>query len=92
MNVQMTASKKHLAATVLVIWLCLITFFMILAQHVDIEIFFVLWLIGILVIVELIDPLFSIPRYIRYTKYVVAAGVVLFGIIVAQKVLEILSA
>jgi len=87
----MPVPKKHLAVIILVIWLCLVTFFMILAQHVDIEVFFVLWLIGILVIVELIDPLFATPRFLKYLKYVIATGVVLFGVIIAQKVLEILS-
>jgi hypothetical protein len=83
--------KKVLAAIVMFIWLILITAFMLLAHRIDIEIFFVLWLIGILVIVELMDTRFSLPPYIRYIKYLVAAGIVLFGGIVAQKVLEILA-
>jgi hypothetical protein len=87
----MRVSKKHIATFSLIIWLLIIIFFMILSQNLNLEIFFVLWLIGLLVIVELIDPPFSQPRYIRYIKYVVAAGVVIFGVIVAQKVLEIIG-
>ena len=68
-----------------------ISAFMLVAYRVDLEIFFVLWLIGILVIVELMDTRFSLPYYLRNVKYIVAAGIVLFGGIVAQKVLEILS-
>jgi hypothetical protein len=83
--------KKVLAAVVLFIWLVVISAFMLLALRVDLEIFFVLWLIGILVIVELMDTRFSLPPYLRYIKYLVAAGIILFGGIVAQKVLEILS-
>ncbi len=83
--------KKVLAAIIMFIWLVVICAFMLLAQQVDLEIFFVLWLIGILVIVELMDTRFSLPSYLRYIKYLVAAGIVLFGGIVAQKVLEILS-
>ena len=83
--------KKVLAAIVMFIWLVVISAFMLLAQQVDLEIFFVLWLIGILVIVELMDTRFSLPTYIRYIKYLVAAGIVLFGGIVVQKVLEILA-
>ena len=83
--------KKLVAATVLVVWLVLISFFMILARYVDIEVFFVLWLIGLLVVVEMIDTRFSQPAYLKYVKFVVAAGIVVFGIIVTQKVLEILA-
>ena len=83
--------KKDLAAIILVIWLVVISVFSLLAYRIDLEIFFVLWLIGILVIVELMDTRFSLPSYLRYIKYLVAAGIVLFGGIVTQKVLEILA-
>ena len=83
--------KKVIAAIVLFIWLVVISAFMLLAHRVDLEIFFVLWLIGILVIVELVDTRFSLPSHLRYIKYLVAAGIVLFGGIVTQKVLEILA-
>ena len=82
--------KKTLAVIVSAIWLMIISVFMLLAFRVDLEIFFVLWLIGLLVVVELMDTRFSLPPYMRYLKYVVAAGILLFGSIVAIKVLEIL--
>ncbi|PKG32825.1 hypothetical protein [Methanoregula sp.] len=83
--------KKDLAIIVIAVWLVVITLFMLLAARIDLEIFFVLWLIGLLVIVELMDTRFSLPPYMRYLKYVVAAGILLFGCIVALKVMEILS-
>ena len=83
--------KKDLAIIVVSIWLIIITVFMILAARIDLEIFFVLWLIGLLVIVELMDTRFTLPPYMRYLKYVVAAGILLFGCIVAMKVMEILA-
>ena len=83
--------KKVLSAIALFIWVVIVSVFSLLAYRIDLEIFFVLWLIGILVIVELMDTRFSLPRYLRYIKYLVAAGIVLFGGIVAQKVLEILA-
>ena len=83
--------KKVLAAIALAVWLVIISIFSLLAYRVDLEIFFVLWLIGLLVIVELIDTRFSLPSYLRYIKYLVAAGNVVFGVIVTQKVLEILA-
>jgi hypothetical protein len=89
--VQFIMKKKILSAIVMVIWLVLVSVFMLLARRFDLEIFFVLWLIGILVIVELADTRFSLPLYLRYIKYMVAAGIVLFGGIVTLKVLEILA-
>ena len=83
--------KKDLASIVIAIWLVIISCFMLLAYRFDLEIFFVLWLIGLLVIVELMDTRFTLPPYLRYIKYLVAVGIVLFGAIVTQKVLEILS-
>ena len=83
--------KKTLAALVIAIWLMIISMFMLLAYRIDLEIFFVLWLIGLLVIVELMDTRYSLPPHMRYLKYVVAAGILLFGGIVVGKVLEILS-
>jgi hypothetical protein len=80
-----------MALLALVIWLVIISIFSLLAYRVDLEIFFVLWLIGILVIVELVDTRFSLPSYLRYIKYLVAGGIVIFGGIVTQKVLEILA-
>lgn len=83
--------KKTLAALVIAIWLMIISMFMLLAYRIDLEIFFVLWLIGLLVIVELMDTRYSLPPHMRYLKYVVAAGILLFGGIVVGKVLEILG-
>jgi hypothetical protein len=83
--------KPHLAVIAIAVWLSIVIAFMLLAGRADLEIFFVLWLIGILVIVELIDTRFSQPRYLRNMKYMIAIGIVIFGWIVAQKVLEILN-
>jgi len=83
--------KKHLAISALAGWILLVTGFMILARTLDLEIFFVLWLIGILVIVELVSDHAATPRYLRYQRVVIASGVILFGAIVARKILEILA-
>jgi hypothetical protein len=50
----------------------------------------VLWLIGLFVIVELIGPSFVHPLYTRYLKFLIAAGVLVFAVIIIQKVTEIL--
>ncbi|MCK9580510.1 MAG: hypothetical protein M0Q92_08675 [Methanoregula sp.] len=84
--------KKKIAAVIAIaLWLMIISTFMLLASRIDLEIFFVLWLIGLLVIVELMDTKFSLPQYMRYLKYVVAVGIIIFGGIVTTKIMEILS-
>jgi len=83
--------KEQIAIIALAVWLILIFVFMLLAQSVDLEIFFVLSLIGFLIIVELISPKYIQPGYLRYIRYILAAAMVIFGIIVAQKVMEILA-
>ena len=88
----MAGGKKYYAAAVLAVWLVIITFFMILNRTLDLEVFFVLSLIGLLVVAVLIDGAFSRPRYMRYISYLIAAGVALFAYIVVEKILEILAA
>ena len=88
----MTGMKKHYAAAVLAAWLIIAAFFMVVNRTLDLEVFFVLALIGLLVIAVLIDGAFSRPRYMRYIGYLIAAGVALFAYIVAEKILEILAA
>ncbi len=88
----MASGKKYYAAAVLAIWLIIVTFFMILNRTLDLEVFFVLSLIGLLVVAVLIDGAFSRPRYMRYIGYLIAAGVALFAYIVVEKILENIAA
>ena len=83
--------REQIAIIALACWLSLITVLLFLAQSVDLSIFFVLALIGFLIIVELMSPKYIQPGYLRYIKYLLAAGIVVFGLIVVQKVLEILG-
>ena len=83
--------KKYAAAVALAAWVLLVTGFSALAQSVDLEIYFVLFLIGLLITVELIDGTTTTPRHLRLLKYCIAAGVIIFGWIVATKVMEILA-
>lgn len=76
---------------VLVAWSLVVAAFMLLNRALDLEVFFVLALLGLLVLVELTDTSTVQPGPLRRIKYVVAAGVLVFGWIVANKVLEILA-
>jgi hypothetical protein len=83
--------KEQIAIIAFTVWLSLIAVFMLLALSVDLEIFFVLSLIGFLIIVELIAPKFIQPKYMRSIRYLLAVAIVMFAVIVAQKVIEILA-
>lgn len=64
--------KKQGAAVALAAWVLTVTGFMILARSVDLEIYFVLFLIGLLVVVELIDTISATPRYLSQLRYIIA--------------------
>ena len=83
--------KEQIAIIALAVWLSLISVFMLLSQSFNLEIFFVLSLIGFLIIVELIAPKYIQTGYVRYIQYVLAGAIVIFGLIFVQKVLEILA-
>lgn len=84
-------NTKKTAAIALALYLTIVVVFMLLARRFDLEIFFVLSLIGILVIAELIGQQYVKPPYQRSLSYLIGAGIVVFGIMVIQKVVEILA-
>ncbi len=83
--------KEQIAIIALAVWLILISVFMLLAQSVALEIFFVLSLLGFLILVYLISPEYIQPGYLRYFHFILVAGIVIFGAIVTLKVMEILG-
>ena len=83
--------KQQIAIIALALWLTIVSAFMLLAQRFDLGIFVVLGLIGLVVIVQLMQSYYVQPGYLRYIRYVIAAGLVMFGVIVALKVLDILG-
>jgi hypothetical protein len=64
---------------------------MLLAKSINLEIFFVLSFFGFLIIRVLITPKYIRPGYLRYIQYILAAGIVIFGVIVALKIMQILG-
>ncbi|PWR71761.1 hypothetical protein ACKUB1_15925 [Methanospirillum stamsii] len=83
--------KKDLATLFLVIWVLIILTFMLMGQYLDLEIFFVLWLIGLLIITELISTHNIQTKYLVKIKYVIAIGVAIFAFIVLEKVMVIIN-
>jgi hypothetical protein len=90
-SVQMEGDTRTRVTVILTLWLFAVLFFMILGLQMNLEVFFVLWLIGLLVLTELTDTTYTLPRQLRYVRYLIAAGVIIFGVLVAKKVMEILS-
>jgi len=81
--------KEQIAIIALSVWLAVITVVMLVAQSVDLGIFFIVSLIGFFIIVELITPKYVRPGYLRYIQYLLIAGIVLFVVIVALKATQI---
>ncbi|HPY59623.1 MAG TPA: hypothetical protein PLG55_02715 [Methanospirillum sp.] len=86
----MKLSKKPLIIGTMVSWFIIIVTFMFSAGSFNMEILFVLWLIGILIIAELIDTRYVRPSYVRNIMIIAGVGTILFGIIVIRKVWVIL--
>ena len=80
--------KKQLAIIALGGWLILISVLMILAQAVDLGVFFIVSFIGILVTIKLMDQKYVQPVYVKYFWYIIGVGVVICGIIAAQKTMK----
>ena len=83
--------KEQITIIAIAVWLTLISVSMLLLQRIDFEIFFILFLLGILMIMQFVEPNYVQPGYLQYIRYLLAAGIVIFGLIVAQKVMEILA-
>lgn len=83
--------KKQIAAFSLALWLFIIAYIMLFMERFDLGLFFILGFIGFLMIMELLEPRYVKPAYLRYTRFLTFAGVVIAGLVIAQKVMEILG-
>jgi hypothetical protein len=83
--------KQQIAIIALALWLTLIFLLMLIMRQVNLEIIFVLSLIGILVIAQFMQSYYVQPNYLQYIRYLITAGIVIFGVIIALKILDILG-
>jgi membrane-bound ClpP family serine protease len=81
--------KKQFAALALALWLTVISVFMLFTERFDLGLFYVLGFIGFLVIVELMEPRSVKPGYLWYIRFLTVIGIVVFGMILAQKLLDL---
>ena len=83
--------KQQIAIIALALWLFIIALYMLLSNRIDLELFFILCFLGVLVIMQFMEPNYVKPGYLRYIRYLIVVGGVIFGVIVAQKVMDILG-
>jgi hypothetical protein len=86
----MRISSHYLPAIAVTTWVILVLLLLVLTSTLHLEIYFILVLVGVLVIVEMTESPYSRPQYLNYTRLVVAGIVILFGLILAQKMLGML--
>lgn len=63
---------------------------LVLLRSLSLDLFFVVSLIGFLVVIELTAPFTVTPQWRRRLKWLVGLGLVVFGYIVVRRILEIL--
>jgi len=71
-------------------WMLATVLALALLGSLSLELVFVVSLIGFLVVVELTAPLNVTPAWRRRLKWLIAAGLLVFGYIVIRRILEIL--
>ena len=87
----MAPAKTQTAALILTAWMGTVAAIMILARTINIEIFFVLWLIGFLIITEFIVVTTLRPKSARRQRVIGIAGVGIFAVIIIMKIVEIIA-
>ncbi|MCX9025945.1 MAG: hypothetical protein OIN85_07630 [Candidatus Methanoperedens sp.] len=84
-------SRQQRFVYVLSLWMFIVLFFQIIGNNLDIEIFFVLNLIGFLVLVELTTPFNFKPEWKQRLKWFVLVGIIGFSYVVLKKVIVIIG-
>ncbi|MFT4947261.1 MAG: threonine/homoserine efflux transporter RhtA [Natronomonas sp.] len=73
-----------------VAWMLAVVVVLALLGSLELELFFVLSLIGFLVVIELTAPIAVTPAWRRRLPWFIAIGLIVFGVIVIRRILEIL--
>jgi len=85
------STKQRIPVIIFSVWFTVITAIMLLNRVLNLEVFYVLALICLVVVVEMVDPVTVKLQYMRRIKYVIAVGFLLFGYLIASKILEIVA-
>lgn len=71
-------------------WMLAALLALVLLEALSLELFFVVSLIGFLVVTQLTAPFNVTPRWRARLKWVILVGLLVFGYIVVRRILEIL--
>ena len=86
----MTVSRRLQFIHAQVAWLLAALLALTLLEALSLKVFFVVSLIGILVVVQLTAPFNVTPRWRARLKWFILVGLFIFGYIVVKRILEIL--
>lgn len=86
----MATAKRQRFITGQIAWMVGVVVLLTLLGSMELELFFVLSLIGFLVVVELTAPFNVTPRWRRRLIPIILLGLLGFGVIVIRRILEIL--
>lgn len=86
----MTTGRRKRFIHGLVAWMLGVTLLLAVLGSLELELFFVLSLIGLLIVVELTAPFNVTPEWRRRLLPIIALGLVGFAAIVVRRILEIL--
>jgi hypothetical protein len=87
----MAAANRRRFLHLDIAWMLAVALVLVLLDALSYELFFILSLIGFLIITELMTPVRISPAWRRRVRWVVFAGLVGFAYIVVRQVLAILS-
>ena len=87
----MTTHRRQRFVHAQLSWMLVCVIALALLDSLSLELFFVLSLIGFLIVTELTAPLNVSPAWRRRLRWVILAGLIGFAIIVVRRILEILS-
>jgi hypothetical protein len=83
----MEMKKRQWAILAIIFWLFFLDFIMVQLRYFDLELYFCYGFIGILLMVEALNPAFVKPHYITHLRMIVIDGIVIFTAIVVMKVI-----
>lgn len=84
------STKLTIASVAFTTWMMVITAFMLLIRTFDLAIFFVLTLIGLLIVVILIDTSSMQPKYLRRMNYLLVAAFLVFSYVVIDRIVGVI--
>jgi hypothetical protein len=83
-------TRRNLLLISIFLWLYVVIGAMLANEYLDLEVLFVLWLIGMAVVIQVATLPYAEPAYLTRQKYLLITGIVVFAHIVAIKILEVL--